>query len=54
LQKEGAMLAALKWALKNQSVDSAIVGITDLDQVDEDVRAMAEPFQESDAKLLLA
>jgi len=54
LQKEGAMLAALKWALKNQSVDSAIVGITDLDQVDEDVRAMAEPFQEKDAKLLSA
>lgn len=53
LQKEGAMLAALKWALKNESVDTAIVGITDLDQVDEDARAMVEPFEEQDAKLLL-
>jgi len=52
LQKPGAMLAALKWSLKNESVDTAIVGITDLDELEEDARAMAEPFRKEDAALL--
>jgi aryl-alcohol dehydrogenase-like predicted oxidoreductase len=46
------MLAALKWSLKNESVDTAIVGITDLDELEEDARAMAEPFRKEDAALL--
>ncbi len=52
LKKEGAMLAAIKWALKNTSVDTAIVCMTDFDQLDENLRAMSEPFTSSDEKLL--
>ena len=52
LEKPGAMLAALKWAVRNESVDTAIVGITDFDELEENTRAMAEPFREADASLL--
>jgi hypothetical protein len=54
LKQEGAMLAALKWALKNKSLDTAIVCMTDFDQLEENFRAMAEPFGERDRKLLAA
>ena len=52
LQKEGAMAAALKWVLKNESVGTAIIGITDFDQLDENFKAMSEPFRDRDATLL--
>jgi aryl-alcohol dehydrogenase-like predicted oxidoreductase len=52
LKRPGAMLAALKWALGNESVDTAIIGITDFDELDEDMRAMSEPFGKEDAALL--
>jgi predicted aldo/keto reductase-like oxidoreductase len=52
LNREGAPLAAIKWALKNQSLDTAIVCMTDHEQLDEDLRAMAEPYTEKDEKLL--
>jgi len=52
LQKPGAMLAGVKWSLRNPSVDTAIVGITDFDELEEDTRAMAEPYRPSDAALL--
>ena len=48
------MFAALKWALKNKHVDTTIPSITDLDQLDEDVRAMASPFTPADEKVLSA
>jgi hypothetical protein len=54
LKQEGAMLAALKWALKNKSVDTTIACMTDFDQLEENFRAMAEPFGEKDRKLLAA
>jgi len=54
LKRPGAMLAALKWVLRNRFVDTAIVGITDLEQLEEDMRAMREPFTDADAKLLAA
>ena len=54
LHREGAMFAALKWALKNKHVDTTIPSITDLDQLDEDVRAMASPFTPADEKVLSA
>jgi hypothetical protein len=46
------MLSGLKWSLHNQAVDSAIVGITDFDELEEDCRVMGEPFGEADRKLL--
>jgi len=52
LKSEGAPLAAIKWALKNPSLDTAIVCMTDHDQLDENLRAMAEPFTDKDEKLL--
>jgi uncharacterized protein len=54
LKHEGAMLAALKWVLKNPNVHTTIPGITDMDQIDEDMRAFSEPFADSDQKILTA
>ena len=45
-------VAAIQWALKNESVDTAIVCMTDHDQLDENLRAMAQPYSSADAKLL--
>lgn len=54
LGREGTPLAAIKWALRNESVDTAIVCMTDHDQLDENLRAMSEPYTEKDEKLLAA
>jgi len=54
LGQTGAAAAAIKWALKNPSVDTAIVCMTSHDQFEENVRAMAEPYTEKDEKLLTA
>ena len=51
-KKGGAMLAALKWVLKNPKVDTTIPGMTDMDQLEENLKAMAEPYSEVDEKLL--
>jgi hypothetical protein len=52
LKAEGAMLAALKWVVRNPNVDTTIPSITDMDQLDENLRAMAEPYSALDEKLL--
>jgi hypothetical protein len=52
LGAKGGALAAIKWVLKNQSVDTTIVCMTDQDQLDENVRAMSEPYSNQDDKLL--
>ena len=54
LKQEGAMLAATKWVLKNRSVDTAIVCMTNFDQLDENLRALWEPSSDSDQKLIAA
>ncbi|MFB3906597.1 MAG: aldo/keto reductase [Acidobacteriota bacterium] len=54
LSQPGVAVAAIKWALKNESVDTAIVCMTDHDQFDENLRAMAEPYTEKDEALLTA
>lgn len=51
-KQDGAFLAAIKWVLKNQSVDTAIVCMTDFDQLDENLRALAERYGPNDQKLL--
>ena len=52
LSREGVPVAAIKWALQNEAVDTAIVCMTSHEQFEEDLRAMAEPFTEKDEKLL--
>ena len=54
LGQRGVPLAAIKWALKNESVDTAIVCMTSHDQLDENLRAMAEPYTHQDESLLTA
>ncbi len=54
MQREGAMLAALKWVLKNPNVNAAIPSMTDMEQLDENIRALSEPFTSADQKILAA
>jgi uncharacterized protein len=54
LKREGAMLSALKWVLRNPYINTTIPSITDMDQLDENLRAMKEKFQEKDDKILAA
>ena len=52
LTREGAPLAALKWAMKNPNIDTTIPSIVDNDQLDENISAMSTPFTAADGKLL--
>jgi len=52
LGREGAMLAALKWVIKDQNVHTTIPSITDMDQLDENMSAMKADFSEKDKQLL--
>jgi aryl-alcohol dehydrogenase-like predicted oxidoreductase len=52
LKRDGAMVAALKWVLRNQNVAAAIPSITDADQLDDNLKVMGAAFTESDEKLL--
>lgn len=52
LKRGGAMFAALKWVLRNPHVHTTIPSMTDMEQLEENLKAMAEPFTASDAKLL--
>lgn len=54
LRRDGAMLAALKWVLKKPNVHTTIPSMTDMDQLDENLRAMNEPFAPGDHKILSA
>ena len=54
LKREGAMLAALKWVLKNTDVATTIPSITDNEQLEENVTAMSATFSDADRKILLA
>lgn len=54
LKRDGAMLAALKWASRNPNVHTTIPSMTDMDQLDENLKAMSQPFSPADEKLLAA
>ena len=54
LKREGAMLAALKWVIKDPNVHTTIPSITDMEQLDENMRAMTVPFTKSDETVLAA
>jgi predicted aldo/keto reductase-like oxidoreductase len=53
-KKPGAMLAALKWALNNSSVDCTVPSMTDMDQLDENLKAMSQRFSDADKQTLAA
>ena len=54
LSQPGAMLAALKWVVKDQNVATTIPSMTDMDQLEENLRAMDNPLTASDEKILAA
>ena len=54
LKREGAMLAALKWVLKNKNVGTTIPSITDNEQLEENLKAMSVAFSDADQKILMA
>jgi predicted aldo/keto reductase-like oxidoreductase len=54
LKRDGAMLAALKWTLNRPHIATTIPGMTDMEQLDENLQAMAHPFTGSDEKILAA
>jgi hypothetical protein len=52
LSVKGAPVSAIRWALRNQSLGTAIVCMADHDQFEENLRAMAEPFGSQDEQVL--
>ena len=52
LTREGAPVAALKWAIRNKSVDTIIPSIVDNEQLEQNIAAMSSPYGSGDAKLL--
>jgi hypothetical protein len=54
LQQDGALLAALKWVIDKPNVATTIPSMTDMDQLDENLKAMAQPLSDGDRKLLAA
>ncbi|HEY3838908.1 MAG TPA: aldo/keto reductase [Bryobacteraceae bacterium] len=50
--RDGAMLAMLKWVLRDKNVDTTVPSITDFDQLDQNLRAMSELYTPQDEKLL--
>jgi predicted aldo/keto reductase-like oxidoreductase len=54
LKRPGALLAALKWVIRNPKIDTSIPSMTDMDQLEENLKAMTTKFTEADAKTLAA
>src|ERR1035438_5309504 len=54
LTREGAMLAALKWVISKPNISTTIPSITDMDQLDENLKAMSNPLSAGDEKILPA
>lgn len=54
LKKDTALPTALKWAVRRPFVHTSIPGTTDLDQLDENFKAVAAGWKEDDTKILSA
>jgi predicted aldo/keto reductase-like oxidoreductase len=54
LTQPGAMLAALKWVVNQPHVHTTVPSMTDMDQLDENMRAMGAPLSPDDHKTLAA
>ena len=54
LRQDGAMTAAIRWVLSHEFVDTSAVAMSDFEQVEENVKAVAQAYSPSDEKLLNA
>jgi aryl-alcohol dehydrogenase-like predicted oxidoreductase len=54
LQADGGMLAALKWVLRNPNIGTTVPSMTDMEQLDQNLKASASPFSAADQKILTA
>ena len=52
LGRPGALVSALKWVLRNPNVGTTIPSMTDMEQLDANLRGMSQPFGVEDEKLL--
>ena len=46
--------AALKWAIRNPAIATTVPSMTDNDQLEQNFRAMSEPFTDADSQVLTA
>jgi len=54
LTRQGALPAALQWVLQNANVHTTVPSMTDMDQLEENLKAMERPFGDEERKLLAA
>ena len=54
LKKDGALLSALRWVLKNPDIDTTVPSMTDMDQLEENLKSMTGGFSKADEALLAA
>ena len=52
LTRPGAMLAALRWVINRPNISTTIPSMTDMAQLDENLKAMEHPLSSADQKLL--
>ncbi len=52
MKRPGAPAAALKWAMNHPHVDAAVTSMSDLDQLEDNVKSMREAFTEDERHLL--
>jgi predicted aldo/keto reductase-like oxidoreductase len=52
LHRDGALTSALKWVLRNPKIGTTIPSMTDMDQLDANLKAMTQPFAAPDEKIL--
>ena len=52
LHREGALTSALKWVLRNPNVGTTVPSMTDMDQLDANLKAMSQPFGAPDERIL--
>jgi len=52
LHREGALTSALKWVLRNPDIGTTVPSMTDMDQLDANLKAMSQPFGATDEKIL--
>jgi predicted aldo/keto reductase-like oxidoreductase len=52
LHRDGALTSALKWVLRNPQIGTTVPSMTDMDQLDANLKAMTQPFAAPDEKIL--